>query len=361
MMNKPDFETPSVQTLDALRQQGDTPADDLIRDLFENKQAKLLNIAFRQLERNQDIHKDSLPEAIRDFFVQEGAMPDWTNEALLQQGTVFFRKYAAQFSAMLSFLSLPYTYAAANGVKVLYLTKRIHEDTAKRLHETARYLVDITAPDTFAPEGNGIVSSLKVRLMHAAVRYHLKRDKRWDIAWGLPVNQEDMIGTNLAFSALPILGLKKMKYHLKQYDMTAYLHLWKVAGKFLGSTPLYLPNRYQEAINLADRVGERQFQSSEEGKALTQSLIAFLEKSIVRRFPKDFVTTYMRFLMGDEISNILGIPRYNWTRVLVRPFQTNNILKSLSPSSLREGDKFLKQAGYFLDKDPVNFRIPLTI
>ncbi|HAS43870.1 MAG TPA: hypothetical protein DCS93_25560 [Microscillaceae bacterium] len=360
-MNKPDFEIPNPQTLNALRQQGDPPADELIRHLFENKQAKQLNAAFRQLTLNKDIHLEALPTEIGNFFKQEGEMPTWANEDLLQQGTVFFRKYAAQFSAMLSFLSLPYTYAAANGVKVLYLTGRIHQDTAKRLHETARYLMDITAPEAFAPKGNGIVSSLKVRLMHAAVRYHLNKDKRWDAAWGLPINQEDMIGTNLAFSALPILGLKKMKYHLKQYDMTAYLHLWKVAGQFLGNIPVHLPNRYQEAIVLADKIGERQFQSSREGRALTQALIAFLEKSIVRRFPKDFVTTYMRFLMGDEISKILGIPQYNWSRVLVRPFQTNNILKSLSPTSSREGDKFLKQAGYFLKKDPVNFRIPLTI
>jgi len=360
-MNKPGFEIPNPQKLDALRQQGDEVADELIRQIFENKQAKQLNTAFRQLEFNKDIYHKSLPEEIGNFFRQEGEMPIWANEGLLQQSTVFFKRYAAQFSAMLSFLSLPYTYAAANGVKVLYLTGRIHQDTARRLHETARYLMDITAPNAFAPEGNGIVSSLKVRLMHAAVRYHLGKDKRWDVSWGVPVNQEDMIGTSLAFSALPILGLKKMKYHLKQYDMTAYLHLWKVAGKFLGNIPEYLPNRYQEAITLADKIGERQFQSSKEGRALTQALIVFLEKSIVRRFPKDFVTTYMRFLMGDEISKILGIPQYNWSRVLVRPFQTNNILKSLSPTSSREGDKFLKQAGYFLKKDPVNFRIPLTI
>ncbi|OJJ17165.1 hypothetical protein BKI52_31135 [marine bacterium AO1-C] len=360
-MNKPDFEIPQPQTLDNLRQQGDVAADDLIRQLFENKQAKQLNTAFRQLERNQDVYEKDLPTEIKYFFIQEGEMPNWANETLLQQGTVFFRKYAAQLSAMLSFLSLPYTYAAANGVKVLYLTGRIHQDTARRLHETARYLVDITTPNAFAPEGNGIVSSLKVRLMHAAVRYHLNKDKRWNSSWGLPVNQEDMIGTNLAFSALPILGLKKMKYHLKQYDMSAYLHVWKVAGKFLGNIPEHLPNRYQEALDLADIIGERQFQSSQEGKELTQALITFLEKSIVKRFPKDFVTTYMRFLMGEEISKILGIPRYNWSRVLVRPFQTNNILKSLSPTPSREGDKFLKQAGYFLQKDPVNFRIPLTI
>lgn len=360
-MNTLNFDQPQAHTLDELRQQGDPTADELIQYLFENKQAKLLNVAFQQIKQNQDINKPELPEMIQNFFVQEGQMPDWANGDLLQQASAFFRKYAAQFSSMLSFLSLPYTYAAANGVKVLYLTGRIHQDTAKRLHETARYLMDITAPGTFDPEGAGIVSSLKVRLMHAAVRYHLKKDKRWDAAWGLPINQEDMIGTNLSFSALPILGLKKMKYHLRQADMTAYLHLWKVAGQFLGNDPTHLPNRYLEALNLSDIIGERQFQSSKEGKELTQALIKFLEKSIAKRFPKDFVTTYMRFLMGDEISNTLGIPRYNWSRVLVRPFQTNNILKSLSPTPSREGDKFLKQTGYFLKKDPVNFSIPLAI
>lgn len=355
------YELPNESILNKLRSQGDPLADNLVQMLFENNEAKLLNQVMRQLQTNQDLVDNSLPLHLRDFFRVEGILPTWANHDLLSQGAGFFQQYAHQLSSMLSFLSLPYTYAAAHGVKVLYFTKRIHQDTGRRLHETASFLLDVTAPDAFSPQGKGIVSSLKVRLMHAAVRYHVKNHKKWQKEWGLPINQEDMIGTNLSFSVLPVLGLKKMRYYLKQYDIKAYLHLWKVIGNFLGNNTEYLPNRYQEGVTLGDIISERHFKTSKEGRELTKALIIYLEKSIERRFPKEFVTTYMRFLLGNDTANILGIPTYNWTRLLMRPFQTNNVLKSLSPTPSRAGEKFLKQAHWLLEKDPVDFNIPLAI
>ena len=57
--------------------------------------------------------------------------------------------------------------------------------------------------------GAGIRSAQKVRLMHDAVR-HLILEHGWDPALGLPINQEDQLGTLLTFSAVILDGLRKL-------------------------------------------------------------------------------------------------------------------------------------------------------
>ncbi|EAY26510.1 oxygenase MpaB family protein [Microscilla marina] len=360
-LHLPDYQTPTHEILAELKQQGDPEADAVIKFLFTNQQAKVLNQLMQALQLNRDLTNHPLPTEVNAFVEHAGQIPTWANDDLLAQANRFFTQYAHQFTSMLSFLSLPYTYAAAHGVQVLYLTKRMHHDVTRRLHETARFLLDVTAPNAFAPEGKGIVSSLKVRLMHAAVRYHLAKRPQWKAEWGVPINQEEMIGTSLSFSVLPVLGLQKMGNHLNQRDMTAYLHLWKVVGAFLGNEVLYLPNRYKEGSQLETLIRQRNFAPSSEGKTLTQALIQSLEESLGKRFPKGFVTAYMRFLLGDELANMVGVPPYNWTRALVSTFRASNVLKALSPTPSTAGQEFLQQMQYFLKKDPVEFKIPLVV
>lgn len=361
LYNLPDYEAPSHEQMTQLKHTGDPEADALVQHLFENQQATVLNQAMQQLQQNADLAHNQLPPEAKTFFEQAGQMPTWANADLLAQASRFFTQYAHQFTSMLSFLSLPYTYAAAHGVQVLHLTQRMQNDVTRRLHETGRFLFDVTASNAFAPEGKGIVSSLKVRLMHATVRHHLAKRPQWQAQWGTPINQEDMIGTSLSFSVLPVWGLQKMGNHLPQRDMTAYLHLWKVLGVFLGNETLHLPNRYLEGTALDQFIRQRNFAPSPEGKALTQALIKSLSETLAKQFPAGFVEAYMRFLLGDGLADMVGVPSYNWTKAFMATFRANNVLQTFSPFPSKAGKEFLKQMEYFLQKDSVDFKLPLGV
>ena len=50
----------------------------------------------------------------------------------------------------------------------------------------------------------------------------------------IPVNQEDMVGTLLTFSAVILDGLKKMGFSISTSDADAYLHAWNVVGHLSG-------------------------------------------------------------------------------------------------------------------------------
>ncbi|KAG6553449.1 hypothetical protein Mapa_005185 [Marchantia paleacea] len=53
---------------------------------------------------------------------------------------------------------------------------------------------------------------------------------------GIPINQEDLLGTLCEFSIVVITNLRKMGIHPTPNEVTAYLHLWHVIGYYLGVT-----------------------------------------------------------------------------------------------------------------------------
>ena len=78
------------------------------------------------------------------------------------------------------------------------------------------------------PGGRGFEACLRVRLLHASVRARLA-GRGWDAAaYGVPVNQEDMAATLLAFSYNVLVGVELLKgRRLSPADEDAYLHLWR--------------------------------------------------------------------------------------------------------------------------------------
>src|SRR6201999_3276000 len=119
-----------------------------------------------------------------------------------------FACYGPQICLCLLCKSLPEAYACAKGAQVLYRTGRLTDQDGtmrtftRRLMETSQFVVNVCIPGGLEPNGKGIVTSQKVRLIHAAIRYFIKKGE-WDVATlGEPINQEDMAGTLQSFSTL---------------------------------------------------------------------------------------------------------------------------------------------------------------
>ena len=185
---------------------------------------------------------------------------------------MFFAKHAQVIMNMLGLLSLPYCYAGANGSMVLYLSDRMRGDVGKRLIETGEFVWDVMAPNAFYENGKGFAAILKVRLMHAAVRYYTLQNNKWNDSYGYPVNQEDMAGTNLSFSLIVIRGLRKFGFNISYDEQQSFMHLWNVIGALLGLDNDLLPADGKQAFELEETIRLRQFTPSVQGHELTSSL-----------------------------------------------------------------------------------------
>jgi hypothetical protein len=318
------------QFLSEMRQQTDPLADQAVEAINFAENKTYFKKLFGTLVRNDYIIPPEFPIEVREYLEKTRHVPACADAKRMARGAQFFGKHAPSLMALLGMLSLPYCYAAAHGARVLCFSERLHTEPGKRLAETGQYIFDVTANNAFSAKGKAISSTQKVRLIHAVVRYHIRKSNRWDDeVWGKPINQEDMAGTNLAIAWIAIRGLRKMGVQVTYKEATDYLHLWNVAGCIMGLDERLLPDTGKEAFLLDKMISTRQFESSEAGKALTASLLKYTVRQAGGPAAK-LAPAYMRFLLGDEIADLLGISKSKISSQLtINGIRTFNRLRNM--------------------------------
>jgi hypothetical protein len=318
--------------LNLKRLSGDPPADEFIRRVFADAEKK------RQLQQwiggaPGEVQLGKLKTCFPGYgFIENSAeLPLWANPSLLRAGAAFYARHSEIIMSLLGLLSLPYCYTAANGAMVLYLSELIRKQTTRRLYDTAIFVWEVMGPDAFKKDGNAYEEILKVRIMHAAVRYYTLQSGKWDESWGVPINQEDMAGTNLSFSLIVIRGLRMLGFSVNSAEQTAFMHIWAVVGYLTGLDEELIPENQKMALQLDEMIKKRQFRASTHGQELTRCLtdhILSVNKSSVTA---NDIMGLMRHLLGKEIADMLEInapdlPAYKLT--LIRAI---NMLKSFKP------------------------------
>lgn len=293
--------------LDQYRQQGDPPADAVIATLVAEGGREGVGQFMRWLADNQAVDLSSQHLAVQQFFADHSALPTWADRAQMQRGMAFFQKHMGAIGLVLGTLSLPYTYLGANGVQVLWLTERIKNDTARRLQETGEWLFAVNNPKQWKGQwAEG--ATLKIRLIHAASRWFAGHTGRWNEAWGTPICQEDMVGTIGAFGYIVLRGLRKMGVSMTIQEEEDYLHHINVVGYFNGVAEELLPQNLREAYVLDKQIARRQFAPTEAGKGLTKSLLNAIEEISGNPQARNLAAAQMRFFLGDNHADALGIP-----------------------------------------------------
>jgi hypothetical protein len=186
-------------------------------------------------------------------------------------------------------------------------------------------------PDAFSKDGSAFKEILKVRIMHAAVRYYTVQSGKWNDSWGLPINQEDMAGTNLSFSLILIRGLRMLGYSVSQEDQAAFMHIWSVVGYLSGLDEDLIPENSKMAQQLDNTIKRRQFAVSAHGRELTGSLTAHILSVNKSKATANDILGLMRYLLGKEMADMLAInapelPAYKLTLI-----KTLNLLRSFKP------------------------------
>ncbi len=300
--------------LDRMRELGDPVADRPVAAVFERGGVDAVSAIMRTLVRVDQPVPEELPDEIRDYLVETLPLPEWADMRKIKRGQQLFETYGLQIACCLFCASLPSSYAAAKGVKVLYLTARLDTDARRRVMETGRFLIDVATVGGLDEHGKGRRAIQHVRLMHAAVRHLIKaRNEQtpgmWHPDWGTPINQEDLAGTLMAFSYVFSDPMRRLGVRLPAQDVDAYIHLWNVIGHLLGVREELLVRDVADATALVDAIRRRQFKASPEGQELTRALMDLMDElTPVRRFD-DTIPPLIRHLIGDETADLLRVPK----------------------------------------------------
>jgi hypothetical protein len=166
------------------------------------------------------------------------------------------------------------------------------------------------------PDGEGFAITLRVRLMHAHVRKMILASGRWNAdAWGLPINQHDMVATSLLFSVVTVEGLRTLGVAVSPRESEDFMHLWRWVAHVIGVDPALVPNTESEAHRLGELIAATQGAPDGDSRALTAALLdsglSHPSEAERRRSQRihGFAHALCRKLLGDELADALGVKR----------------------------------------------------
>ncbi len=299
--------------LDGLRRVGDPELDALMPALMEGRQLEDVNRIMRTYHSNDQPIPEDLPPQLREWLARTAKLPEWADKERIDRASALFVEHGLSMAATLGLVSLLECYAASKGVKALHTTDRMgYSGAERRLGETAQFVVTLMEPGALYGAGRGIPVVLKVRMMHAGARF-LIAENDWDAeTYGVPANQEDLLGTLMSFAHSPIKSIGKLGKNIRPDEAEDFLHFWRVVGVLLGIPDEVIPRSVSQAIALVDRIAERHFEPSPEGIELTRALLDVFTGLMPGKMLHGGVYAMARYLVGDKICDMLAIPHSRW-------------------------------------------------
>ncbi|WP_051203405.1 oxygenase MpaB family protein [Hugenholtzia roseola] len=333
-----------IAVLESYRHKADPLADAVVAKIIESGEVEHVNQLFRKMVENMSLPMEEMPDYVRDYFLQTAQLPAFADTRLIAIGQQVFATYGPEISMMLLCKALPSSYTCGNGAEVLYATGRLNEQHGdlqpftRRLMETSQFVIDVLAEKGIEPSGRGIRSAQKVRLMHASIRYFLHQRGDWDYEkLGIPINQEDMAGTLMAFAAYPIEGLGQIGIDLSKEQKEGYFHVWRLIGTVMGVEPDLIPTHFEAGMKLGYAILDHQKRQTQAGIELGKACLDFL-KSITPTTLFDFYPQMLvRYLMGDELANIIAVPDF--------PNYAEKLLQKLTIAIFGKVDKTMDRNG----------------
>jgi hypothetical protein len=192
---------------------------------------------------------------------------------------------------------------------------RREADSKGRLETTQHVLQCTYSLDSIKPLGEGHISSVRVRLLHSAVRRRIldllnKKPGYYNVeSDGVPINDQHCISTILTFSAKMIwIALPAQGIFLRDEEIADYIALWRLIAHYMG-TPTHPFESAAKAKAWLDMVTEVEIQPTESGKLLANNIIASLADVGPYYVSADYIRAQSYWVNGPRLCHALGIPR----------------------------------------------------
>ena len=304
--------------LDAARQRGDALADATVAEIFKTGDTAAVARLMSTLMRD-DQQPGDLPAPVLDYL-SKTTQQVARDPVSASGGERVFAEHGPEIMMLLCCYSLPSSYAAKKGVQVLHRTAYLAKRPNRRLFETSQFIVDVLSPGGLGPGGKGVRTAQKVRLMHAAIRHLIQAETAnpWRVSeLGIPINQEDLLGTLMTFSHLILDGLARLGVKLTPREAQWFLDTWLVVGRLMGIEPQLLPRDLAEAKATTGLIERRQIAESPEGREMTAALLGMMQTNLPHPF-KSMPGCMIREFVPGHVATFLGVPSHPLREEMIR-------------------------------------------
>ncbi|MFE6488463.1 oxygenase MpaB family protein [Streptomyces sp. NPDC057757] len=296
----------------------DEAADPVLAAVIERGDTAKANEALRKWTRNDQPLPAGLPADLRDFMESARQLPSWTDRRKLDAAAQFTKKKGIYAGALYGLGSGLMSTAIPREARAVYYSKG-GADMKDRIAKTAQLGYDVGDLDAYQPQGGMIVTAVKTRVVHAAVRHLLPQSPGWSRTSGgqtIPISQADIMVTWHSLSTFVMRKLIDWRVPVSSAESDGFLHVWQVTAHMLGVQDEYIPASWIEANAQAAQVLDPRLAATPEGKELTDVLldiVAELDAGLTR----PLINAFGRYTLGDRTGDLIGLDREPFWQPLI--------------------------------------------
>ena len=349
---------------------GDPLAEAMTEDLadFGPKKSRLL-IQAAMNEEGDEALRDA-PTSFREFFREAETPPDWLDYSEFAPAVrMFYRNSQVILAAFVAGVLIEgFT---TNIAQSFYITGRVRDQGVRRLGQNNRHMMEIFLPGGLYRYGDGWKLSVRIRIVHARLRYLLSNSEEWKTEeLGVPISAAHLGYAISAFSARLLKHMKTLGAEYSDEEYESFMAVWRYSGHLMGIPETILFQDADEALKLW-RIGlmcepDPKIESIVMAHSLINSapLIAGMTTPEARGKLARYVFRLSRGLIGNKVAESLMYPQYSsigaisWFKAQQR---FGHILDKVSPGRRQDSNftKFtsLLDASLF-DEEGIRYTLP---
>jgi hypothetical protein len=343
----------------------DSVADPIVAELYDRGLVGQVNQLLESWQTNDQALPTGLPGFLVDFIEHARQPPSWVDAGKLATVADFYKTRGQYLGLLYGLGSGMLSTAIPNEARAVYYSQG-GADMKDRIAKTAKLGYDVGAPDAYQPGGAMIVTAVKTRLVHSAVR-HLLPQSSFYPSTKKPISKADMLVTWHSLATYSMGELTAWKVPIPTAHADAFLHLWQLTGHMLGIEDEYLPATWADANAQRSQSLDPVLAATTEGIDLAKILVG-LAADAGAGLPKDAVCAMTRYLITDRVADFVQIPREPyWEETISAAWpayigvREAGISTNLIPADADwVFDEMLRQAVlfYFDDGKPINITMP---
>ncbi len=257
----------------------------------------------------------SAPASVRDFFEHCAEPPAWVDLLEFLPGCrMFHRNVPLVLAGMVGGVLVEGF--STNIAKSFFITGRLRDQGVRRLKQNNRHMLEIFMPGGMDVYNDGWAHSVRVRLVHAKVRYLLSQSDDWDEGeLGTPISAAHVGFAIVAFSARSLDYLKKLGASFSKEESRSFMAVWRYSGYLMGIPETILYRDLEDALDIY-RIGRMcEPPPSMESIALASSLlnsaplVAGVTETDKRQMLAGDIGRVSRALVGKTLADELMIPK----------------------------------------------------
>ncbi|NUU22686.1 MAG: DUF2236 domain-containing protein [Streptomycetaceae bacterium] len=288
----------------------DDEADPVLAAVLDRGDVSKVNELLATWTRNDQPLPDGLPQDLREFMEHARQLPSWADPETLDLGGRFSRTKGIYTGTLYGLGSGLMSTAIPRESRAVYYSKG-GADMKDRVAKTAKLGYDIGDLDAYRAQGSMIVTAVKTRMVHAAVRHLLPRSPGWSQSGDgqkIPISQADILVTWHSLATFVMRKMQEWGVRVKAADAAAYLHVWQVSARMLGVRDEYIPASWDAANAQSQQILDPVLAHSPEGEALCDVLLDIVAQ-LDLGLSRPLVCAFARYTLGDRIGDMIGLPR----------------------------------------------------